>query len=205
MNHLWQQVMLRLEADWPQSLWQWDNQEAEIRTMWLNWAKRHGHGMDISYLDDYLPGPISTIALVGDYDIPSLLPSSFYHLSCLSINDDRCIHWWMGEIVIIWKASYMDGAPLTGGCYLQQITCACSRGGLGLHAHLRAFSAPPRLATVTQMTLALWYHRSACWCKYVKHANRHLILWSLHIITWNKIVLVTRPAPCVVAIFRRSL
>ena len=46
--------------------------------------------MDVSYLDDYLPEPISTIDLVCDYDIPSLLPSSFYHLSCLLINDDRC-------------------------------------------------------------------------------------------------------------------
>ena len=115
------------------------------------------------------------------------------------------IHWRMGKIVIIWKASYTDGAPLTEGCYLQKITCACSRGGLSLHAHLRAFSAPPRLATVTQMTLALWYCRSVCWCKYVKHANRHPILWSLHVITWNKTVLVTRPAPHVMAIFRRSL
>ena len=115
------------------------------------------------------------------------------------------IHWRMGEIVVIWKAFYTDGAPLTGGCYLQQTTCAYSSGGLGWHVHLRAFSAPPRLATVTQMTLVLWYCRLACWCKYMKHADRCLILWSLHIVTWNKIDLGTRPAPRVVAIFRRSL
>ena len=40
------------------------------------------------------------------------------------------VHWRMGEIVIIWKASYMDSAPLTGGCYLQPTTCVCS--GLGI-------------------------------------------------------------------------
>ena len=40
------------------------------------------------------------------------------------------VHRRMVEIVTIWKASYMDSAPLTGGCYLQPTTCACS--GLGI-------------------------------------------------------------------------
>ena len=88
MDRLRQQVVLRLEADWPQSLWQWDCQEAEIRAMGLTWDEKGG-GLDLPYLDDHLPEPVSTIALARNYVIPSLLPSAFYHLSRLSIYDDR--------------------------------------------------------------------------------------------------------------------
>ena len=89
MDRLWQQVVLRLEANWPQTLWQWDWLEAEIHAMELTWVQAHG-GSDVPYLNDHLPEPVSTIALAHDYNIPTLLPSAFYHLSCLSIYDDRC-------------------------------------------------------------------------------------------------------------------
>ena len=154
MNHLRQQVMLCLEADWPQSLWQWDNQEAEICTMQLK-------GMDMEWMYHTLmiisqnPSPPLTWCVIMIFPACCHLLFTTSPTCQLTMIGAQHIHWRMGKIVIIWKASYTDGAPLTEGCYLQKITCACSRGGLSLHAHLRAFSAPPRLATVTQMTLAL--------------------------------------------------
>lgn len=89
MEHLRQRIVAHVEADWPQSLLQWDRLEAEIRAMVDTWHEEHRCATNFKYIDDYLPEPASAIRLARDYGIPNILPAAFYHLSRLSINNDR--------------------------------------------------------------------------------------------------------------------
>lgn len=90
MEHLRHRIIMHVEADWPQSLWQWDRLEAEIRAMRESWHEEHESPSSGKYIDDHLPEPASAIRLARECDIPSILPASFYHLSRLSIHDYRC-------------------------------------------------------------------------------------------------------------------
>ncbi|KAH0826099.1 hypothetical protein J3R83DRAFT_11656 [Lanmaoa asiatica] len=75
-----EQVLRHLESDWPQTLKDWDKLERDIEFMISD--------SDVEYIDDYLPEPAAAIKLAYQFDIPSILPSAFYHLSRLSILDD---------------------------------------------------------------------------------------------------------------------
>jgi hypothetical protein len=86
MDHLQDRIVRHVEADWPQSLWQWDMLEAEILVMEETWCNEYKNGP----IDDYLPEPTSAIRLARECDIPSILPATFYHLSHLSIEDSWC-------------------------------------------------------------------------------------------------------------------
>lgn len=89
IEHLRQRIVAHFEADWPQSLWQWDRLEAEIRAMVETWHEEHWCAANLKYVDDHLPEPASAIRLARDCDIPNILPAAFYHLSRLSIHNDR--------------------------------------------------------------------------------------------------------------------
>ena len=78
METLRKRIVLHLEGDWPQSLWQWDSLELEIREMMINCYEG-------GPFDCYLPEPASAIRLGRDCNVPSILPSAFYHLSRISV------------------------------------------------------------------------------------------------------------------------
>lgn len=86
-----QQIVERLESDWPQSYVDWQRQQAEVQVQ-LEYNKRidegHFHYTKPSRLDNAFPEPASAIRLARDCDIPSILPAAFYHLSRLNIDDD---------------------------------------------------------------------------------------------------------------------
>ena len=74
-------IVSSLEADWPQTLAQWDARRAEAVLL------RSEHSLQLTgrvnglYLDDRLPEPASAIRLASDYGIPSILPAAFYTLA----------------------------------------------------------------------------------------------------------------------------
>jgi hypothetical protein len=78
-----------IEGDWPRSLWQWDKLEVEINSMLQTWTMGCHDNSEYLPIDDHLPEPASAIRLARECDIPSILPAAFYHLSRLSIHDDR--------------------------------------------------------------------------------------------------------------------
>jgi hypothetical protein len=83
-------IVEHLEADWPQTLWQWDRLETEIRSMKDTWNQEFLTNSEGSakFIDDYLPEPASAINIAWACNIPGVLPAAFYHLSRLSIYDD---------------------------------------------------------------------------------------------------------------------
>ncbi|KAF8656511.1 hypothetical protein AX14_008055 [Amanita brunnescens Koide BX004] len=79
------QLIPRLEQDWPSTLFHWDALEVEIdglKNVWMDDPVP-------SYFDDYLPEPASAIRLGFECHVPSILPAAFYHLSRLTILQDR--------------------------------------------------------------------------------------------------------------------
>ncbi|KAG6377978.1 hypothetical protein JVT61DRAFT_14774 [Boletus reticuloceps] len=77
---MYAQIVRHLESDWPQTLNDWDKLEKEItETKYYSDADR---------MDDHSPEPAAAIKLAHRFDIPSILPAAFYHLSRLSIQDD---------------------------------------------------------------------------------------------------------------------
>ncbi|RPD82194.1 hypothetical protein L226DRAFT_475609 [Lentinus tigrinus ALCF2SS1-7] len=81
-------IVSSLEADWPQTLAQWDARRAEAVIL------RSEHSLQLTgkvnglYLDDRLPEPASAIRIASDYGIPSILPAAFYTLALLSTDAD---------------------------------------------------------------------------------------------------------------------
>lgn len=81
-------IVESLEADWPQTLAQWDARRAE------SILARSEHGQQFTgrvnglYLDDRLPEPASAIRIASDYNVPSILPAAFYQLALLSTDAD---------------------------------------------------------------------------------------------------------------------
>ena len=83
--HIRTQLIPRLEQDWPPTLFRWDSLEVEIEGLKNVWKD----DPIPSYFDDYLPEPASAIRLGFECDLPSILPAAFYHLSRLTITQDR--------------------------------------------------------------------------------------------------------------------
>ncbi|KAI0828965.1 hypothetical protein BC628DRAFT_1417344 [Trametes gibbosa] len=81
-------IIENLEADWPQTLAQWDARRAEAVIL------RSEHSLQLTgrvggrYLDDRLPEPASAIRIASDHAIPSILPAAFYQLALLSTDAD---------------------------------------------------------------------------------------------------------------------
>lgn len=91
MDQLRHRIVEHFEGDWPRSLWQWDKLEFEIKSMLHTRMTGCYFGSDIEChpIDDHLPEPASAIRLGRECDVSSILPAAFYHLSRLSIYDDR--------------------------------------------------------------------------------------------------------------------
>lgn len=80
IDRIREQIEGHIESDWPQTLHDWDRLEREIKSMTKDTR--------IKCIDDYLPEPAAAIKLAHQFDIPTILPTAFYHLSRLSILDD---------------------------------------------------------------------------------------------------------------------
>lgn len=86
-----QQIVERLESDWPQSFVDWQRQQAEFQVQleyFTHTNDANFHYEKPSRLDNAFPEPASAIRLARECDIPSILPAAFYHLSRLTIDDD---------------------------------------------------------------------------------------------------------------------
>jgi len=77
-----------LEADWPQTLAQWDSRLSETIMARSEHAQQVTGKVNGLYLDDRLPEPASAIRIASDYGIYSILPSAFYQLALLSTDAD---------------------------------------------------------------------------------------------------------------------
>lgn len=75
-----------IEADWPQTLVQWDARRTEAIIARSEHGLRGNGKVNGLYLDDRLPEPASAIRIASDFNIPSILPAAFYQLA--SINTD---------------------------------------------------------------------------------------------------------------------
>lgn len=87
MDALRARIVQHIEQDWPQSLAQWDQLEGEIEVMIE--GRRIDRQSSCMLLDDCLPEPASAIRLGRECNIPSILPAAFYHLSRLSVFNDK--------------------------------------------------------------------------------------------------------------------
>lgn len=74
------QIVKNLECDWPQTLRDWDKLEKEIKSITSD--------VGVERIDDCFPEPAAAIKLANQFNITSILPSAFYHLSRISILDD---------------------------------------------------------------------------------------------------------------------
>ncbi|KAI0785333.1 hypothetical protein BC629DRAFT_1516332 [Irpex lacteus] len=77
-----------LEADWPQTLAQFDARRQEAIIARSEHSLRQNGKINGLYLDDRLPEPASAIRIASDFDIPSILPAAFYHLASISTDAD---------------------------------------------------------------------------------------------------------------------
>lgn len=82
-------IVQHIEADWPPDVYSWEKLDARIQILHYHCLRSARCDDDTPYyLDDYLPEPASAIRLAREYNIPSILPSAFYHLASLDISDD---------------------------------------------------------------------------------------------------------------------
>ncbi|OSD06220.1 hypothetical protein PYCCODRAFT_1442967 [Trametes coccinea BRFM310] len=81
-------IIENLEADWPQTLAQWDARRSEAVILRSEHSLQLTGKVDGRYLDDRLPEPASAIRIASDYGIPSILPAAFYQLALLSTDAD---------------------------------------------------------------------------------------------------------------------
>ncbi|EED80879.1 predicted protein [Postia placenta Mad-698-R] len=81
-------IVENLEADWPQTLAQWDARRAEGILARSEHSQQFTGKVNGLYLDDRLPEPASAIRIASDYHIPSILPAAFYQLALLSTDAD---------------------------------------------------------------------------------------------------------------------
>ena len=77
-----------IEADWPQTLTQWDARQKEAIIARSEHLNSKTGKVDNLFLDDRLPEPASAIRLAIDFNIPSILPAAFYQLSLLGTEAD---------------------------------------------------------------------------------------------------------------------
>jgi hypothetical protein len=81
-------IVENIEADWPQTLSQWDARRQEAVIARSEHCKLTSGKIGGLFLDDRLPEPASAIRLASDFNIPSILPAAFYQLSLLSTDAD---------------------------------------------------------------------------------------------------------------------
>lgn len=81
-------IVENLEADWPQTLAQWDARRAEGILARSEHSQQFTGKVNGLYLDDRLPEPASAIRIASDYNVPSILPAAFYQLALLSTDAD---------------------------------------------------------------------------------------------------------------------
>ncbi|KAH9929673.1 uncharacterized protein B0H18DRAFT_873780 [Fomitopsis serialis] len=81
-------IVENFEADWPQTLAQWDARRSECILLRSEHAQQFTGKINGLYLDDRLPEPASAIRVATDYVIPSILPAAFYQLALLSTDAD---------------------------------------------------------------------------------------------------------------------
>ncbi|EIW74887.1 hypothetical protein CONPUDRAFT_169800 [Coniophora puteana RWD-64-598 SS2] len=85
---LYGQLVRHFQADWPQTLPEWDRLESEIKA-------QHQLCMDVEdpddapYADVVYPEPGSAIRLAREFNLDKVLPAAFYHMSRLDITCDR--------------------------------------------------------------------------------------------------------------------
>jgi hypothetical protein len=88
MEPLRDRIISQLQADWPNTLAEWDRLETEVAGL----VREHKHGksgmVDDLYIDEKLPEPAAAIRLAMECNVPKIMPSAVYHLSRLSIDDD---------------------------------------------------------------------------------------------------------------------
>ena len=77
-----------LEADWPQTLAQWDARRLEAAVARSEHEVRVNGKVNGLFLDDRLPEPASAIRIAADFHIPNILPAAFYQLALLSTDAD---------------------------------------------------------------------------------------------------------------------
>lgn len=90
VNCVRDRIVAYFEAFWPLTLWQWDALEKSASYLYRHLGEVNAEfGEDTDFLDDELPEAARIIRLGRKYDIPTILPSAFYHLMRLTIMDDE--------------------------------------------------------------------------------------------------------------------
>lgn len=90
VDTLRKQIVDRLESDWPQTLLDWEIQQAEVAALKEYLTRQDSKWVFLKRyaVDEVFPEPASAIRLARDCNVPSILPAAFYQLSRLTINDD---------------------------------------------------------------------------------------------------------------------
>ncbi|KAJ7178919.1 hypothetical protein C8R46DRAFT_887153 [Mycena filopes] len=90
MEPLRDRIIAQLQADWPNSLAEWDRLETEAHALWIEHASAAATDFKIASLslDDRLPEPAAAIRLAADCNIPKIMPAAVYHLSRLETDQD---------------------------------------------------------------------------------------------------------------------
>lgn len=81
-----------IEADWPQTLAQWDARRSEAIIARSEHSLRANGKINGLYLDDRLPEPASAVRIASDFEVPSILPAAFYQLALISTDADWDIY-----------------------------------------------------------------------------------------------------------------
>jgi hypothetical protein len=81
-DRLRERIVKHVEADWPQTLEEWDHLQEDI----AQFKNDHPGAEDVH---EHFPEPVSAIRLARECDIPSILRPAFYHLSTVPPSN----HW----------------------------------------------------------------------------------------------------------------
>ncbi|KAJ6490351.1 hypothetical protein C8R47DRAFT_1014560 [Mycena vitilis] len=88
MEALRDRIVAQLQADWPNTLTEWDRLETEVESIMDEHESKEGELVDGLYLDERLPEPAAAIRLAMDCNVPRIMPAALYHLSRLRTDDD---------------------------------------------------------------------------------------------------------------------
>ena len=90
INYLREGIITQIENCWPRTLRQWDELESrrQATVVLSKGALDNKPDLESPYPNRLLPEPASAIRLAQECNISSILPTAFYHLSRLSIDDD---------------------------------------------------------------------------------------------------------------------
>jgi hypothetical protein len=76
-DRLRERIVKHVESDWPTTLHAWDFRQAEI----IRYQKDHPEPKEGEFTHEHFPEPVSAIRLAREFNIPTILPAAFYHLS----------------------------------------------------------------------------------------------------------------------------